>query len=434
MDSSYNNCLTSLWILFILSSTKYSKADRCSFEAGTCEWRNVQERDHFDWGVGDCRHFIDTNTDENKTGTNNCAFIESFGPNSTRNRAMLRRPLSKTPVVISFQAFTNTDAGTIRVFLNTSNTYELIWTSLYGMKRDTWVHQQLNFFGIESQFWVIFEAERAFTPDFEHNKVAVDDITVDHINFIQNIQLVDGPTPMSGRVEVLINSRWGTVCVDRADIFFAAVVCRMLGFLTNNAQVLSLQWYQRGVGTQPIWLDRVTCNGSERRLEECRRSRYDFHDCKHSEDVGVACYNKTVITAKTTTTASLQENEPGSHTNNYILIIVCSSIAAGMFSIGLCCCGYCWHRYQIFSKDAIRQQISQTQYEVETNANTTITVNTLQSDGTHPKPDDPPPPYSEICFLPSNDGYTMQAHYHLLSEPPSYDYVMASPRDYNVHS
>ncbi|WAR07644.1 SRCRL-like protein [Mya arenaria] len=340
----------------------YFSADRCSFEAGTCEWRNVQERDHFDWGVGDCRHFIDTNTDENKTGTNNCAFIESFGPNSTRNRAMLRRPLSKTPVVISFQAFTNTDA------------------------------------------------------------------------VIQNIQLVDGPTPMSGRVEVLINSRWGTVCVDRADIFFAAVVCRMLGFLTNNAQVLSLQWYQRGVGTQPIWLDRVTCNGSERRLEECRRSRYDFHDCKHSEDVGVACYNKTVITAKTTTTASLQENEPGSHTNNYILIIVCSSIAAGMFSIGLCCCGYCWHRYQIFSKDAIRQQISQTQYEVETNANTTITVNTLQSDGTHPKPDDPPPPYSEICFLPSNDGYTMQAHYHLLSEPPSYDYVMASPRDYNVHS
>ncbi|WAR09039.1 C163B-like protein, partial [Mya arenaria] len=195
MDSSYNNCLTSLWILFILSSTTYSKSGRCSFEAGTCEWRNVQERDHFDWSVGDCSHFIDTNTDENKTGT-----------------------------------------------------------------------------------------------------------------IIQNIQLVDGPTPMSGRVEVLINSRWGTVCVDRADIFFAAVVCRMLGFLTNNAQVLSLQWYQRGVGTQPIWLDRVTCNGSERRLEECRRSRYDFHDCKHSEDVGVACYNKTVITAKTTTTASLQED------------------------------------------------------------------------------------------------------------------------------
>ncbi|WAR07619.1 hypothetical protein MAR_017577 [Mya arenaria] len=52
-------------------------AGRCSFKAGTCEWRNVQERDHFDWSVGDCSHFIDTNTDENKTGTIN----ETHRPN-----------------------------------------------------------------------------------------------------------------------------------------------------------------------------------------------------------------------------------------------------------------------------------------------------------------------------------------------------------------
>ncbi|XP_052809078.1 uncharacterized protein LOC128237531 [Mya arenaria] len=437
MDNSYQNCLNPLWIVFILISTKCIKADICSFEAGTCGWRNVLEEDDIDWSFGDCSYFIHGNINKNGIGyqqqntTDNCAYIESFGPHSAGHRAMLRQAVMiKTPVVISFQAFINTDAGNFRVFLNTSDKYHLFWKS-NDMKRDTWEYQQINVFGKESPFWVTFDAERAFSQNFHHNKVAVDDIAVNHINFIQNIQLVDGPTPMSGRVEVLINGQWGTVCVDPDDIFFATVVCRMLGFATNNAQILSLPWGQRGTETQPIWLNRVICNGSERRLEECRSSRYDLNDCTRSDDVGVSCYNRTDTT---TTPASLQEDEPGSHTNNNIFIIVCSSIAAGMFSISLCCCGYCLHRYQICSKDATGQQISQTQYEVETNANTTITANTLQSDGTHPKPDDQPPPYSETCFLPSNDGYTIQVHYHLLSEPPSYDYVMASPCDYNVHT
>ncbi|XP_052809074.1 uncharacterized protein LOC128237528 [Mya arenaria] len=442
MDNSYNNCLTPLWIVLILSSTKYSKADICSFEAGTCGWRNVLEEDDIDWSFGDCSHFIHTNMNENGIGTSvsqqqnttdNCAYIESFGPHSAGHRAMLRQALMiKTPVVISFQAFINTDAGNFRVFLHTSDKYHLFWKS-NKMKRDTWVYQQINVFGIESPFWVTFDAERAFSQDVNNNKVAVDDIAVNHINFIQNIQLVDGPTPMSGRVEVLINSRWGTVCVDPADIFFAAVVCRMLGFVTNNAQTLNLTVYQRGFEAQPIWLIGVTCNGSESRLEECGRSDV-LNACTHSEDVGVSCNNETVTTATTATTASLRGDILGNHTNNKTLIIVCSSIAAGMFSISLCCCGFCWYRYKICSKVTTGQQISETQYNVETNANTIITTNPLQSDGTHPKPDDPPPPYSEICFLPSNDGYTMQVHYQLLSEPPSYDYVMASPRNYNVHT
>ncbi|WAR07655.1 MSRE-like protein [Mya arenaria] len=353
-------------LMRIYMSFNLPNTDICSFETGTCGWRNVLEEDDIDWSFGDCSYFIHGNINKNGIGyqqqntTDNCAYIESFGRHSAGHRAMLRQAVMiKTPVVISFQAFINTDA------------------------------------------------------------------------VIQNIQLVDGPTPMSGRVEVLINGQWGTVCVDPDDIFFATVVCRMLGFATNNAQILSLPWGQRGTETQPIWLNRVICNGSERRLEECRRSRYDLNDCTRSDDVGVSCYNRTDTT---TTPASLQEDEPGSHTNNNILIIVCSSIAAGMFSISLCCCGYCLHRYQICSKDATGQQISQTQSDVETNAYTVITANTLQSDGTHPKPDDQPPPYSETCFLPSNDGYTIQVHYHLLSEPPSYDYVMASPCDYNVHT
>ena len=38
----------------------------------------------------------------------------------------------------------------------------------------------------------------------------------------------------------------------------------------------------------PIYLDEVECTGTEVRLSDC--SRITDHDCIHSEDAGVICY------------------------------------------------------------------------------------------------------------------------------------------------
>ena len=44
------------------------------------------------------------------------------------------------------------------------------------------------------------------------------------------IRLVGGTRPHEGRVEVCLNSRWGTVCDDAWGNVDASVACRQLGY------------------------------------------------------------------------------------------------------------------------------------------------------------------------------------------------------------
>lgn len=46
-----------------------------------------------------------------------------------------------------------------------------------------------------------------------------------------------------------------------------------------------------GPGQGRILLDEVNCGGTETTLEHCSHQGFYNHDCQHSEDIGIICYN-----------------------------------------------------------------------------------------------------------------------------------------------
>lgn len=97
---------------------------------------------------------------------------------------------------------------------------------------------------------------------------------------------IHNSTVYTGRVEVVVNGEWGTICDDYWDTNDATVVCRQLGYPVVLG-VYSSARFGRGSGT--IWLDDLWCSGDEESLFNCGHIGIGQHNCGHSEDAGVAC-------------------------------------------------------------------------------------------------------------------------------------------------
>eukprot|EP00071_Canis_lupus_P018136 XP_013964581.1 deleted in malignant brain tumors 1 protein isoform X1 [Canis lupus familiaris] len=112
------------------------------------------------------------------------------------------------------------------------------------------------------------------------------------------LRLVGGSNQCQGRVEMLYQGSWGTVCDDDWDINDANVVCRQLGCglavsAPGNARF--------GQGSGPIVLDNVRCSGNEFYLWNCSHNGWNLHNCGHGEDAGVICSATWIPTTITST-------------------------------------------------------------------------------------------------------------------------------------
>ena len=104
------------------------------------------------------------------------------------------------------------------------------------------------------------------------------------------IRLVGGTGPHEGRVELLYEGLYGTVCDDDWGNIDATIACKMLGYQSGtafNADESAYLYF--GAGTGQILLDDVRCSGGETSLFDCPHLGIGKHDCNHNEDARVRC-------------------------------------------------------------------------------------------------------------------------------------------------
>lgn len=106
------------------------------------------------------------------------------------------------------------------------------------------------------------------------------------------LQLLNGPNRCAGRVEVLHDHMWGTVCDDGWDLMDATVVCRQLGCGTA---LMATKGAHYGRGQDPIWLDEVNCTGTEATIFDCKARAWGVNNCYHGEDAGVVCSGNSCL-------------------------------------------------------------------------------------------------------------------------------------------
>ena len=73
------------------------------------------------------------------------------------------------------------------------------------------------------------------------------------------------------------------MCYNSWDTADAQVVCRQLGYPTNN----SARAAYFGEGSGPIHFDDVSCDSDESSLFNCKHN--SDHGCTHYQDAGVRC-------------------------------------------------------------------------------------------------------------------------------------------------
>uniref|UniRef100_A0A672LJ65 Lysyl oxidase homolog n=1 Tax=Sinocyclocheilus grahami TaxID=75366 RepID=A0A672LJ65_SINGR len=101
------------------------------------------------------------------------------------------------------------------------------------------------------------------------------------------VRLRGGALVGEGRVEVLKNGEWGTICDDNWNLVAATVVCRELGFGSAKE---ALSGGQLGQGMGPVHMNEVKCSGFEKSVTECPFNMdKDSEGCSHEEDAGVRC-------------------------------------------------------------------------------------------------------------------------------------------------
>ncbi|WAR29778.1 SRCRL-like protein [Mya arenaria] len=117
------------------------------------------------------------------------------------------------------------------------------------------------------------------------------DKIIANANITSPVRLANGSVfrnGVQGRLEILHDGVWGTMCDDEFDENEAKVACKMIDLKFVNYEYFEVAYYGRGTGM--IWLDNIKCDGDEHSLFNCPEAFIGKHNCVHGEDIGIKCW------------------------------------------------------------------------------------------------------------------------------------------------
>ena len=118
-----------------------------------------------------------------------------------------------------------------------------------------------------------------------------DDVAVSCARTRVEVRLNGGRDPREGRLEVLYNDNWVSVC-DKGRFFgyrAAKVVCSMLGF----GYIGQPMNHYYGYGTGQFWLNSIRCNGTEKNIAECSWSVVG--NCSRGVPQVISCLTENAV-------------------------------------------------------------------------------------------------------------------------------------------
>ncbi|XP_056604982.1 deleted in malignant brain tumors 1 protein-like [Triplophysa dalaica] len=152
-----------------------------------------------------------------------------------------------------------------------------------------------------------------------------------------NIKLAEGEHICAGRVEVLHNFKWGTVCDVGWDLTDAGVVCKNLGCGTPW-EAKSEAFFGKGSGT--VLMEDLTCTGKELTVKDCPSKAIGTSSCNHKQDAGVICRDIKVVNGTSTCDGRLQvlyDQQWGTVCYNGWDVndatVLCSELGCGEFAV-----------------------------------------------------------------------------------------------------
>ncbi|KAK3092533.1 hypothetical protein FSP39_004063 [Pinctada imbricata] len=139
------------------------------------------------------------------------------------------------------------------------------------------IHGRLKADGVASNTQIIFTLKN--DPD----EVAIENRTA-------TVRLVDGRDDYEGRLEVMIDGQWGSVCKEGWIDENSVVVCQQLGLTFNPSYGRS---YSQSNAFQDILLSRVTCSVLDTDLTQCQSVPRGQFSCAADNIVFLRCQPPT---------------------------------------------------------------------------------------------------------------------------------------------